>query len=277
MTDRIVALCLEGRISPAVALARLVFAGMTPEEIAPLLPASSGIAALFAAQRANLAATADMIRESAVRHDDPDPDDQIAAIASMFDRAVARSPEASVAAYSLGDGALLAATTREVVDWLFANDFADQRTDALDLGCGIGRVAGALSPHVRSVVGLDVSAGMIAEANRRHKASNLRFLQTTGTSATGLPGASKDLILAVDSMPYLVQAGIARGHVAEARRLLRPGGQLVILNLSYRGDVADIADARAWASAFGLSVLFCGERPFTIWDGAAYVLRREKP
>ncbi len=244
--------------------------------MAPLLPVPSAIAALFEAQRANITTTADMLRQSAVEHGQATFGTNPADIAAMFDRAVAMSPEASVAAYSLGDAALLAATTREVVDWLLADGLAGRTTDALDLGCGIGRVAGALGPHVRSVLGLDVSEGMIAEAKRRHKASNLRFAQTTGAATTDLSDRSMDLIVAVDSMPYLVQAGIARDHVAEARRLLRAGGSLVILNLSYRGDDVDADDAQDWASAFDLRLLRCGERPFAIWDGAAYVLTREK-
>ena len=44
----------------------------------------------------------------------------------------------------------------------------------------------------------------------------------------------------MDSFPYLMQAGVAERHVAEAARMLRPGGALAILNLSYR-ILADVA------------------------------------
>ena len=275
MTHPAVALALDGRIAPSVALARLLLDGLTPDEIGAILPPSSTIAALFATHRANLVDTAEMLRRSAFDHrvDPLAPGDRVAAIAAMFDRAVAVSPDASVAAYSLGDAALLAAATREIVDWLLGGGYAGPLTDVLDLGCGTGRVAAALAPHVRSVLGIDVSAGMIAEARRRHDVPNLRFAQTKGV-AIDLPRASLDLILAVDSMPYLVQAGIADAHVADARRLLRPGAALVVLNLSYRGDgEIDRADAQAWAATFDMMLVVAGDRPFVTWDGAAYVFR----
>ena len=93
-------------------------------------------------------------------HDRTDPSaaETLRYWAAAFDRLAARSPEASVALYSLGQPELLAAATREVVDLM--NDWrllAPDR-DVLDLGCGIGRFLVALAPKVRSVLGLDLSA-----------------------------------------------------------------------------------------------------------------------
>ncbi len=267
-------LCLAGRIAPNVALARLVFEGRTPDEIAPLLPAGSALATLFAAQRERLDALADMLRRSGADHGANDGSASVGAIAAMFNRAVAIAPEASVAAYALGDAGLLAAATAELVDWLVGTGFAASDADVLDFGCGIGRVTAALAPRVRSVLGLDVSPGMIAEAERRHAGPSLRFAVTDGSPPLGLAAASLDLALAVDSMPYLVQAGVAGAHVAALRRLLRPRAHLVVLNLSYRGDDAvDLAEAGSWAAAYGFDLRVAGERPFVLWDGAAYVLR----
>ena len=264
-----VALCLAGRIPPGVALARLVLDGHAPAAISPLLPRGSVIAEVFAAQRERLDTLAAMLRESGTDHGRGD----VAAIAAMFDRAVGLAPEASVAAYSLGDAGLLAEATEELVDWLHREGHAVPTSDVLDLGCGIGRVAASLAPRVRSVLGLDVSSGMIAEARRRHDAPNLRFAVTDGSPPTDLAAASLDLAVAVDSMPYLVQADIADGHVAALRRSLRPGGRLVVLNLSYRADPArDEADAAGWAARYGFEVRAAGEQPFRLWDGTTYVL-----
>ena len=266
-----IGLALAGGISPAVALARLVLDGMTPAEIEAMLPRQSALAELFATQRDNLVRLAATV--GAVDH--RAGGDTVAAIAAMFDRAVAVSPEASVAAYSLGDPDLLAVATAEVVDWLQREGLATPGSDVLDFGCGIGRLAGALAPHVRSVIGLDVSAGMIAEAARRHSAANLRFAKSDGECAIDRPAGSLDLVLAVDSLPYLVQTGIARSQVGEMRRVLRPGGHLVVLNLSYRGDEADAADAQSWAADLGYDLRARGARPFKLWDGAAYVFAVE--
>ena len=191
---------------------------------------------------------------------------------------MARAPEASVAAYSLNDPAILAAATAEIVCWLADGGLIGPDRDVLDLGCGIGRVAAALAPRCRSVLGLDVSAGMVAEARLRHGGMpGLRFGPTSGRDLASLPSAALDLVLAVDSFPYLVQAGedVADRHLADAARMLRPGGALAILNLSYGRDAAsDRADLTRWVGTHGLHAALEGGRPFTLWDATAFVLRR---
>ena len=192
-----------------------------------------------------------------------------------FDRLAAASPEAGVALYALGDPALLADATAEVVEALRGWGLLGPDRDALDLGCGMGRFAEALAPHLRSVVGLDLSAGMVAEARRRSRHGNVRFAPGSGRDLAGLADASLDLVLAADVFPYLVEAGLAERHVAEIGRVLRGGGAGVILNYSYRGDPArDRADLAASAAAHGLALERAGEHPFRLWDAAAFVLTR---
>ena len=49
----------------------------------------------------------------------------------------------------------------------------------------------------------------------------------------------------------------------------------MILNLSYHQDsAADEADAVRWAETFGFTPERLGGSPFTLWDGTAFVLRR---
>nr|WP_245215326.1 class I SAM-dependent methyltransferase [Pararoseomonas baculiformis] len=224
-----------------------------------------------------------MIQEAGVDHatSGAPPDEAVAAIAALFDRAVARAPEASVAAYSLGDPAILATATAELIAWLEGEGLIGPERDVLDLGCGIGRVSAALAARCRSVLGLDVSPGMIAEARRRHGSiPRLRFETTPGTGLSSLPERCFDLILAVDSFPYLVQAGaeVAERHLADAAQRLRPDGAFAILNLSYRGDLAqDRADAARWAEHGGWQLALNGTSPFTLWDGAAFLFLLPPP
>ncbi|WP_426955074.1 class I SAM-dependent DNA methyltransferase [Muricoccus radiodurans] len=280
-------LCLAGRISPEVALARLLLTGAAPDEAAaqvaarrdPGDPRWQRLDALVSARRTELGTVAAMIREAEVSHDPTGsvPEAAVAAIAALFDRAVSHAPEASVAAYSLGDPAILAAGTGEIVAWLDQQGLIGPDRDVLDLGCGIGRIAAALAPRCRSVLGLDVSPRMVEEARRRHGGtSGLRFETTSGLDLAGVAGGF-DLLLAVDSFPYLVQAGgpVLARHLDDAARLLRHGGALAILNLSYRGDAAlDRADAARWAAAGGWELAVNGASPFTLWDGLAFLLRR---
>lgn len=287
--DDAVRLCLSGRISPEVALARMVLAGLRADAIEERLLAlptgddgrAGALAALHRASRGGLDAVRAMLAEARLDHTaahDGPPERLVASVAAAYDRAVAVAPEASVAAYSLNDPDVLAAATGEIVAWLAREGLLGPDRDVLDLGCGIGRVAAALAPRCRSVLGLDASPGMVAEARRRHGAApNLRFATTPGTDLSALGAASFDLVLAVDSFPYVVQAGpaVADRHLSDAARALRPGGAFAILNLSYRGDIGtDRADAARWAAAGGWALAVDGAAPFALWDGTAFLLRR---
>ena len=192
-----------------------------------------------------------------------------------FDRLAAEAPEAGVALYALGDPGLLARATAEVVDALEAWGLLGPERDALDLGCGMGRFSEALAPRLRGVLGIDLSAGMVEEARRRSRHGNARYATGTGRDLDGVATASRDLVLAADVFPYLVEAGLAGRHVAEIARVLRPGGAAVILNYSYRGDAArDAADLASAAARHGFALERAGDRPFRLWDAAAFLLRR---
>jgi len=307
-TDDPVSLCLRGRIAPPVMLARMVLAGADAATLRRILaarPEAAGLLAFFEAHAASI----DRMRAMLARVDHASATDTTR-IAAQFDAAVAVAPEASVAAYSLGDPGLLEQATMDVVAWLNRRSLFVPGMDVLDLGCGFGRIAAALAPQehampahampadpmladpmpvgsvpvgsvpvgsvpVGSVLGLDVSPRMIEEARRRHgHLAGLRFAVSDGGGLDGLPAAAFDLVLAVDSFPYLFQAGVAEAHVTGAARVLRPGGALVILNLSYAPDpAADIRQAAGWAAAAGLRMEQDGICPFTSWDGMAFVFR----
>ncbi|MDT7952742.1 MAG: class I SAM-dependent methyltransferase [Acetobacteraceae bacterium] len=283
--------CIDGAISPEIAVAHLMFVGAGPDTIADTIiaaldeagphPRLDAVRTLLQQHEPQIEALTAHVAATVEDHNafGDTPEQGIARIAGFFDRAVAASPEASVALYSLGDPAILAAATAEIVEWLEMADLlapaAPLGANVLDLGCGIGRVATALACRCRSVLGLDVSPGMIAEARRRAAGlSNLQFEVTAGQNLAFLDSASLDLILAIDSFPYLVQANIAAHHLADAARILRPGGHLVILNLSYEGDAYDRAQAAEWATTFNLHLTHADAHPFRLWDGSAYVLRK---
>src|SRR5262249_56143904 len=111
---------------------------------------------------------------------------------------------------------------------------------ALDRGWGMGRLEGGVGRRLGMISGIDVSRGMIDGARRRCAGlANVAFAVCDGTGLAAFAGRQFDLIFAVDAFPYLVAAdpAIAERHIADAARLLAPGGALVILNYSYRGDL----------------------------------------
>jgi SAM-dependent methyltransferase len=283
MNESPVDLHRDGRVSAEVALARLVLAGLTPEQIAAQLHAAGNpaLSRIALERRTDLARLRSFLDAALVDHEASATDEarSLAAMRALFNRAATLCPEAGVAAYSLGDPRVLEAATAELVDWLKRESLLGRGTDVLDLGCGIGRVAAAIAPEVGSVLGLDISLAMIAEARRRHRAPNLRFETTEGDDLSAVPAESIDLVLAVDSFPYLVQASasIAERHVAVAARILRRCGALAILNLSYRGLDADRADAARWAAAYGFDLVCNGRTPFSLWDGSVFLFRVRNP
>ena len=281
--------CVAGDISPEVAIARLLLQGRDAVAILAAtrsdLPACKAIQALVATHRTTLDALAAQIEDDRLagvvageQRSLGTASESIAHTAAFFDQAVGRSAEASVALYSLGDPAILQAATTEIVDWLDTQGLLRQDADVLDLGCGIGRIAAALARRCRSVLALDVSAAMVAEATRRLAGfGNVAVRRTDGRGLGDLPAASFDLVLAVDSFPYIVQAGggLAMHHAQSAGHALRRGGAFCVLNLSYRADdAADQADLAAWSAATGMRATHRGLRPFRLWDGSAFVLVR---
>ena len=208
-------------------------------------------------------------------------DGAVRALAGAFDAAARAAPEASVALYTLGSPGLMRAATQEIVAALRRWGVVGPGRAMLEIGCGIGRFEEALAPALALAVGIDVSWSMLQAARERCAAlADAAFVQTSGLDLAPFRDRSFDLVLAVDSFPYLVQAGpglLAR-HVAEAARVLRAGGDLVILNLSYRGDLdRDRRDLAALAAG-AFEVRRNGvQGEFRLWDGAAFHLVRRPP
>lgn len=198
--------------------------------------------------------------------------------ASAFDRAVRIHPEAGVALYALGDPALLEAATAEIVARLREWDALAPGCECLDIGCGIGRIEAAVAGTVRRIVGIDISEGMVAEARRRTSGfGNVEIRLASGADLGEFGDGSFDLVLAVDSLPYMVQSGpdLVRRMVAEIARVLRSGGRLVIFNYSYRGDLdRDERELSTLVADAGLEIVRTARSDFKLWDGATFDLRR---
>lgn len=114
----------------------------------------------------------------------------------------------------------------------------------LDLGCGKGRFARRLEEAGASVVGLDLSARMLAEASG---------LDRVRGSARSLPFADArfDAVVAVEVFEHL---GDVSSAIAEARRVLRPGGRLIVIDK----NAASLNARRPWLPS--LAVKWIDER-----------------
>lgn len=100
----------------------------------------------------------------------------------------------------------------------------------LDVGCGCGSTSLAAAAAVApdgTVLGVDVSAPMLAHADARARAAgaaDLRFLQADAQTAT-LPDGF-DCVLSRFGLMFFSDPGAAFGRL---RRALRPGGRLVFV------------------------------------------------
>lgn len=119
------------------------------------------------------------------------------------------------------------------------SQLANQPRDIVDLGCSVGMSTFALQevyPQAK-ITGLDLSPYFLAVANYRSQQRNqpINWVHAAAES-TGLPDASFDLVstfLMFHELPQSAAMQIFR----EARRLLRPGGHLAIMDMNPKSEV----------------------------------------
>ncbi len=101
----------------------------------------------------------------------------------------------------------------------------------IDLGAGTGRMLTLLAGRARSALGLDLSHQMLNIARLRVASAGLEHceLRHGDIFATGLPDGSADLVVVHQVLHYL---GDPAAAVAEAGRLVAPGGRLLIIDFA---------------------------------------------
>jgi len=102
--------------------------------------------------------------------------------------------------------------------------------DVLDLGCGVAYFSAWLARRGARPIGLDVTPAQLETARRMQAETGLSFpLVEASAEAVPLPDASFDLVLSEYGASIWCEPA---AWIAEAARLLRPGGRLVFLRNS---------------------------------------------
>jgi ubiquinone/menaquinone biosynthesis C-methylase UbiE len=105
----------------------------------------------------------------------------------------------------------------------------EARDDALDFGCGVGRLTAALSGYFGSVTGVDIAEAMLEQARGLlTDQSRCRFVQSDKPDLSAFADGSFDLVycsLVLQHMPRRLAAGYLREFI----RVVRPGGAIVIV------------------------------------------------
>ena len=149
-------------------------------------------------------------------------------------------------------------------DLLALPGLLDESWTVGDLGCGTGQVAAALAPFVRRVVAVDQSRAMLASARVRLREYD--NVEVRGGDLEQLPLEDRELdaALLLLVLHYIVEPPKVP---AEARRALKPGGRLLVMDMTphardeYRQTMGHVwqgfsaEQMTAWAAEAGLERL----------------------
>ena len=104
----------------------------------------------------------------------------------------------------------------------------------LDLGCGTGLAGAAFRPHVGHMLGIDLSAGMIAQAQEKQAYDRLEVAElNTFLVAQAAAGARFDLVIAADVFVYMADFSGACARIAQ---VLAPGGLFAFTVETHAGE-----------------------------------------
>ena len=112
--------------------------------------------------------------------------------------------------------------------YLFAARHARGR-DVLEVACGSGQGLGILRSAARRVVGGDYTESVLSAA-QRHYRERVPIVRLDG-HALPFPAGRFDLAVLYEAIYYLARPAEA---LAECRRVLRPGGQLIVGTVNCR-------------------------------------------
>ncbi|MFF7617727.1 class I SAM-dependent methyltransferase [Streptomyces lavendulae] len=163
----------------------------------------------------------------------------------------------------------------DALDALIGQD----RAAVLDCSCGIGTQAIGLALRGHRVTGTDISPRAAARAAREAARRSLS-LRTAAADMRRLPfadGQFDTVVCADNSLPHLLTEQDVNAALAEMRRVLRPGGRLLISTRPY-DDLLRDRPASTSPQVHGVAEADGGERTvtFQLWhwheDGEHYDL-----
>lgn len=124
----------------------------------------------------------------------------------------------------------------------------------LEIGCGAGRTARHLAPWCGQWIGIDISAGVLENAEAQLSGfQNVELMQTNGYELSMLPARSVDVVYC--SVVFMVLPEWDRfNYVTEAYRVLKPGGRLYV-------DTMNLLGAESWSIFSAFSRMSAYKRP----------------
>lgn len=152
---------------------------------------------------------------------------------------------------------------RPAVEDLLAHMNLGAATAVVELGCGTGRIAAELLrqwlPANATYLGVDVSSTMVGLARERvaELGTRAEIRQTDGSPRITAPAGSFDRFLSTYVLDLLSPEDVD-AVLAEAHRLLRPGGLLGLVGLTPGGSGLPRLVTYVWKGIHSLSPQFVG-------------------
>src|SRR5260221_2917463 len=138
-------------------------------------------------------------------------------------------------------------TGAEELAGLFGRLGADPRGGrCVEVGCGPGRMTGALAERFDEVLALDVSPAMLERARANVAAPNVTFQLVSGERLDGIDQGSADALVCYLVLQHLPSARVVRSYLLEFGRVLAPTGE-AFAQVPVLGGLA----GRAWRAVRG--------------------------
>jgi ArsR family transcriptional regulator len=146
----------------------------------------------------------------------------------------------------------------------------DDRWTVGDLGCGTGALTGQLAPYVAGVIAVDASTQMLAAAKDRLADATNVDLREGDLQALPIADGELDAAVLFLVLHYVADPAAA---LAEAARALRPGGRLLVVEMTphdradYRERMGHVwlgfapAQLADWLADAGLTAVRCVDLP----------------
>lgn len=118
----------------------------------------------------------------------------------------------------------------DVIGRLLGANLLEIGMTLVDLGAGDGYLARAVSPHVGTVIAIDISAAMLEELSKKAAKDGLNNIRTVVSDGRDMPLAdnSADIVCANMFLHHIEEPITA---IREMYRVLRPGGKVFLADL----------------------------------------------